>query len=348
MLKSRSLWLAALLLIVSGFVATLGQGARAQDDATLTASVVTGSCDDPGDSAGELRDLAVAEGGVLTSFSRVDIPIDEFTSDGYAIEVALDGDTVACGDATGDADDVYVAVKSTTDDGYGGVAWLHARDSQTQVSLFISQGLGGSSLGNVDNPEPPSEETPEPPAEETPEATNTPKAAKTPKATAEPTEEPAGDLTTYESPTWGYSISYDPTVWEEQSNETNPTQNGPQDFLSLFNGSSTVLLYSNAADVGLDVTIVPPILAQNLGSATGVTNVQLVDQGGDENQAWGLIHFTWTSSSSGNSYDYFDYVTIWPIPDQPAVAIFVFEDLQESYDLTTETREGILGTVEMP
>jgi hypothetical protein len=354
MVKRRSLFIAALLLIVSGFVATLGQGAKAQDDVTLTASVVTGSCDDPGDAAGELRDLAVAEGGVLTSFSRVDVPIDEFTADGYAVVVELDGDTVACGDATGDADDVYVAVKSTSDDGYGGIAWLHARDSQTQVSLFISQGLGGSSLGDIDNPEPPTDETPEPPVDETPEPTKTPKPAKTPKATEEPeqpteepTEAPAGDLETYESPTWGYSIQYDPAVWEEKANETNATQNGPQDWFVIGSASSTVYLYSVSAPAGLDLTQVSQFPVDVLSGQTGITNVEVVDQGGEATAAWYLVHFTWTNQS-GTAFEYFNVFNFFTIPDQPAVAVLIYEDLQESYDLTTPLREQIVDSFQSP
>jgi hypothetical protein len=339
MSKFRSLMVATVLLMVAGFVATIGQGHVRAQDAALTASVVTGSCDDPGDSAGDLRDLSEAEGGVLTSFSRVDIPIDEFTGDGYAIVVAADGDAVACGDATGSGDDVYIAIKSTSDAGYGGVAWLHARDSQTQVSLFISEGLGGGGGGDLGNVEPPSEETPEPPVEETPKPTKTPKSGG---------EEPAGDLTTYESPTWGYTMEYDASFWEVLSDETQPTQYGPMDFFRLGNGSTTVLLYSNSTDKeNFDATIVPDFLINNLSGQEGVSNVTEIDRGGDSSAAWVQIEFTWTNSS-GKEFNYTDYYVVHSVPDQKAVAVFLFEDFTESWDLTTDQREALINSIKMP
>src|SRR4051812_45347583 len=107
-MKNRSLLATAGLLLASTvFTIGLGSGGVDAQDAALTASVVSGSCDNPGDSAGALRDLAAAEGGVLTSFSRVDIPIADLTGGGYAVVVESSGDTAACGDITGSGNDVY-------------------------------------------------------------------------------------------------------------------------------------------------------------------------------------------------------------------------------------------------
>lgn len=112
-MRNRSLCAIVALLMV-GMVAIAGydpRGATAQD-AELTAVLVSGSCDSPGDSVGELRPLAEAEGGMLTSFTRVDISIDDISGDDHAIVVSLEGDAVACGAISSSGDDIYIPVVS--------------------------------------------------------------------------------------------------------------------------------------------------------------------------------------------------------------------------------------------
>ncbi|MEA2586587.1 MAG: hypothetical protein QOF33_4672 [Thermomicrobiales bacterium] len=352
-MRNRSLLAVVVMLVVGmAFTAGIGSGAvRAQDDAALSAAVVGGSCESPGDVAGELRDLAPAEGGVLTSFTRVDLPIDDLTGAGYAIVVTSDGNTAACGDISGSGNDVYVAVTSQSDAGYGGVAWLHARDAQTQVSLFISQGLGGGGGGDNNNGvEPPSDETPEPPADDTPEA----KPTRTPKA--KPTEETnqgQGEGTTYTSPTFGYTVTYDET-WEVVEEQTTPTDNGPQDFLKLTNRTSFAYFYTNGADESFPIEQLPQILQSRLEGGEGITNVEVrTDDNGDEitgsddTSAWVAFNFTWTNQD-GKEFELYDYYHGYKIPGQGAVLIFLNEGLQRAYDQQAPAREALENSINIP
>ncbi|HEY7035976.1 MAG TPA: hypothetical protein VH482_31875 [Thermomicrobiales bacterium] len=354
-MRSRSL-LAVVALLVAGMAFTAGIRSgrvNAQDDATLTAAVVSGSCDSPGDVAGELRDLAPAEGGVLTSFTRIDLAIDELTGGDYAVVVSSNGDTVACGDISGNAQDVYVPVVATSDAGYSGIAWLHARDPQTQVSLFVAQGLGGSASSNNGTVEPPSDETPQPPSEDTPTPKAQVKPTRTPKAKASPTQESTGEVTTYKSPTYGYTMDYDAT-WTNVEESTNPTDNGPQDFLHLFNGASHALLFSNAADDNLPMDQVPDIMQGRLESDSTVSNVEVrTDDNGDEikssddDSAIVAFNFTWTSQN-GQTVDLYDYYHVYRLPGQQAVVIFLNEGPQQAYDQQGPVREKLENSITIP
>jgi hypothetical protein len=336
-----------MLLAGMAFTAGIGSGrVNAQDDVTLTASVVSGSCDSPGDTAGELRDLTVSEGGAFTSFSRIDVAIDDLTSGGYAIVVASDGEPVACGDISGTGDDVYIAVTSQSDAGYGGIAWLHAREAQTQVSLFISQGLGGGT-GDNGNVEPPAEETPEPPVEDTPE----PRATRTPDA--EPTEEVPVEGTTYESPTFGYTVTYDDS-WQVVDETTTPTDNGPQDFLHLFNNTSHAYFYTNAASEDFPIEQFPNIMLDRAENNPNFSNVQVrLDedgneiQGSDDSSAWVAYTATFTNQD-GQSFEIYDYFRGYKLPGQPAVLIFLNEGLDLAYDIETPGREALMDSLEIP
>jgi hypothetical protein len=345
-MRNRSL-LAVVVMLLAGMAFTAGIGTgrvNAQDDAELTASVVEGSCDSPGDTAGELRDLSATEGGVLTSFSRVDVAIDDLTGDDYAIVVASDGDVAACGDIAGEGDDVYVPVTSRSDDGYGGIAWLHARDEQTQVSLFISQGLGGSGDNNNTSPDPP-----EPPVDDTPE----PRATRTPRA--EPTEQtnqPTGE-NVYESPTFGYSLTYDDT-WEIVEEATTPTDNGPQDFLHMFNRTSHAYLFTNAAPETFPIEQFPNVMLGRAENNPAYSNVQVMKDadgndliGNDGTSAWIVYTFTLTTQD-GQTFELFDYVRGYKLPGQPAVLLFINEGLEIAYDIEAPAREALMNGISIP
>jgi hypothetical protein len=343
-MRKQSL-IAVVALLIASMTVTLGLGpdrASAQDEA-LTASVVNGSCDEPGDVAADLRDLAQSEGGVLTSFSRIDFTIDELTGGGYAVTVASGGDTVACGDISGAGNDVYVAVTSRGDAGYGGIAWLHAREDQTQVSLFISPELGGA--GAVETPS-----VPEPPEEDTP--TPAAKPTRTPRPSRTPTSAP-GEGTTYVSPTYGYTVTYDDT-WTVRAEETTQTANGPQDFLQLFNGTSSAFFFTNGAPEGFPCDTVPEVLKGRLEGGTGVTNVEVMTdnngdpiQGGNSASAYIALTFTWTNQE-GKQFELYDYYRCYQLSGKPAVLIFLNEGLALSYDQQGPAREKLENSVTIP
>src|SRR5262249_49856913 len=115
---------------------------------------------------------------------------------------------------------VYIGVAARTDGGWGGVAWLHARGEQTQVSLFVSQGLNGAGASPTEAPPlPPDEGTPRPAGSATP-----------------------GAGATYTSPSYGYSLAYDPKYWRKSTEETTSTDAGALDVLTLTHAYTNVML----------------------------------------------------------------------------------------------------------
>jgi hypothetical protein len=319
-------------------------------DAPFTAAVISGTCDRPGENFGDLKDLSVGEGGVLISFSRVDIPIAELESDGYAVAVYNGEEILACGDVTGQGGDVYIALPSLTEDGYGGIAWLHDRNTQTQVSLFISNDLVSGNV--IDIPEPPVEETATPveTAEPTVTATAPPLRG---QETVTPTPATSSEVTHYVSPTWGYSIDYDAS-WDAKNNETFDTENGPQDYLGLFRPDSNALVYSNAAPIGFDVTQIADIQLELTKASDGASNVQFALgedgkplRGGTATEAWVVIQLTWTSPQ-GQSADLVDFFYYTSIPGKPAVAVYRFESLASEFNSLADVRNALLNTFEVP
>lgn len=360
-MRNRSV-LALVALLIIGTVAISGfgtSGATAQDVA-LSADLVSGTCDAPGDSVGELRSLAEAEGGVLTSFTRVDIAIDDVTGSEHAVIVYADGDAAACGDVTGSGNDVYVPIASQSDAGYGGVAWLHARDAQTQISLFISNELGVSSAvdNNNDNPEPPEDNTPTPKATKTPKGgdeTPAARATRTPRGGSDetPTAEAGTGSTEYEAPTFGFTFSYDDS-WTVVDEGTNPGDSGPQDFIQLTNGTSIVLFYTNYADEDFPMDQVPDVLQGRLEGGQGVSNVAVrQDDGGDdivgsdENTAFVAFTFTWTNDKN-EEFDYYDFYRIYRLPGQGAILIFLNEGLDRSFNQQESARDALTDSLVIP
>jgi hypothetical protein len=340
-MRNRSI-LALVALLLVGMVAITGYGARGAtaQDAELTADLVEGSCDSPGDSVGELRSLAEAEGGVLTSFTRVDIAIDDITGDDHAVVVSLDGDAVACGDISGSGNDVYVPVVAQGDGGYGGVAWLHAREEQTQISLFVSEQLGGGGdVPPTEGPEPPPDDT------ETPE----PRPTRTPRGGGEetPTPEP-GEGTQYESPSYGYTFTYDDS-WEVREDGTNPTDSGPQDFIHLYNGTSHAYFYTNGAPDDYDMGNIPDLFMGRLTNQDGVSDVAIMDDVVeiDEDEAVAAYTFTYTTAD-GQELELYDHYHVFRLPGQETVVIFLNEGLAVSYDQQASARDALTDSFRLP
>src|SRR5215208_1094779 len=116
----------ALLLMVLGLTGPALRHAAAQEE--LSALIVRGDCANPGEVAAQLDPLDVAEGGMLTSFSTIDLATDEVTSGGYAIAIGDPQSPAACGEIAGRGADVYVEVPARADSHLSGIAWFHARD----------------------------------------------------------------------------------------------------------------------------------------------------------------------------------------------------------------------------
>ena len=171
---ARVLLLALLLgLVLPGAV-------LAQDDAP-TVALHDGSCDVPGALLAELAQVKARggdDGTFWTSFTTVDRSLAELT--GAAVVVQVGEDVAACGEAPGGTKpDRYVALVARAESDFGGIAWLHADDGQTRVTVFLARGLAGGTPPDGP-PEPPvDDETPVPPTPTPPVAAPTPTPAVT-------------------------------------------------------------------------------------------------------------------------------------------------------------------------
>lgn len=358
-MRFRSIAIALALLLVGAAVAGPGASFVTAQGAPLTASIVQGDCTAPGAPVAQLRELqpgATSPVGtaVSTSFTTVDLNMTDLAAGGYALVVnSPDGAVAACGEmVTPTGSDMFLGVREAAGSGYSGTAWLHARDAQTQVSLFIAQGLGGGA--GTDGPAPP-----DPPVEPSPTAAGpeppvepSPTPAGPPPADPSPTAQ-AGAGTTYTSPSYGYSLTYDAS-WQVQSESSEPGQNGPVDYLSLSNGLSFVEFLGVPTGGDLSALDCRAFWQQNWGqdpSISGFTPRLGADgapiQGGDASFAFSVHDFTFTPEG-GSPVPLTVWMGCYQLPGQGAV-ITVFDQVpQRAYDQQAPALEALLAGLQLP
>jgi hypothetical protein len=285
----------AIVFLAAGLVGAAVRPAKAQDESAV--AIVAGSCAAPGEVAADLRPLKAAEGGAQTSFTTIDLAIDELTGGGYAVVVGAPNAPAACGELAGEGTDVYVAVTSRDAAGLGGVAWLHARGERTQVSLFVGAGLGAAS----DQPEPPSDETPAP--------TKTPKAA---AATA-----------TYASPNYGYTVTYDTKRWKVGEESSTPLETGPYDYFVLDAGGGRIHVEISGLTLAQDppATEYLQVLANILNGDSHRSQIATRTdadgnpiEGGDETHAFVATTYLYTTDD-GDRLQRSQYLECWQLPE---------------------------------
>jgi hypothetical protein len=372
-----------MVLLVSGF-GIFGPGigpATAQEENVPMAALVEGSCRAPGDSVAELNELRVRdEGDVLASFTTVDASLDDIVGSEHAIVLTDGGEIVACGDRFGTGADVYVAVPATTPAGWGGIAWFHARTSGTQITLFVAQGLGSAGVApgeptaeptaepteepplppgdDDESPVPPGDddsETPVPPGDDdslTPvppgdDDNETPTVRSTVTPRANPTRTTVeGD--TYTSPSYGYTLTYDPAVWEKYREVSNPTESGPLDVLGLESSNDLVTLVGETGAEGFDALQLCQIrVDQSSGdpAVSGLTVKEPVD--GDANHATVQFEYTFTTDD-GKKFDWTTWIDCYNAPDNSVLLTFNFSALREFAEQEVQTRDDLLAGLTFP
>lgn len=316
----------ALLLVVLGLIGPALRHASAQD--ALPAAIVEGTCDTPGDVAAELDPLAIAEGGLLTSFTTIDLATGELTSGGYAVAVGDPQSPAACGEIAGQADDVYVEVPARADSRFSGIAWFHARDDRTQVSLFIGENLAATA--DAEPTEEP-DDAPEPPTEATPAPTRQ-----------------AGRTTTYTAPTFGYTIIFNTNLWDVVLDESTPDPNGTMDalVLSAERGSVQVEFYGGTGDPSLTAAEMADRMAHNLaadpGHDPGTIRTGADGQAvhGDETRAYAVVDFPLPDDGSDPQINTY-YVEVWKLPTNDAFLTMFFQTPQTEEESWTTAREAL-------
>jgi hypothetical protein len=343
-MKMRSLLIVLMLLVAAaaGTAWPAADPATAQDGDIPGAALVEGTCDDPGATTAPLNELTVRDGGeVLVSLTILDLALDAITGDEHAI-VLTDGDAViACGDVVGGGNDVYVDVAGTGDAGWGGIAWLRVRGDGTQVSLYVARGLGGGSV----SPGPTEEPGPQPPDDETPTPTEEPG----PQPPDDETPTPTTDgMETYTSPSYGYTLTYDPEVWEKTREVTNPTDSGPLDVLGLDNRTSLVTLVGEAGVEGFDARQLCEVRLRQYSEDPQVSDLVVREEvDGDESRATVEFDYTYTTDD-GDEYDWTVWVDCFNAPDNSTLLSFFFSSPPESADEQATAREDLLAGLTFP
>jgi hypothetical protein len=293
----RALVAFALLTLGMGAVWRTAGPTVAQDVEIPEAAIVEGTCTDPGDVVFPLRDLQVRDGGeVLVSLTTVDLALSDLLGNDHAVVLTSGDGVIACGDATGDAADVYVGLVALDDGEWGGVAWLHERDDRTQVSLFVARGLTGA---DGVTPEPTEDLEPQPPDDETP--TPEARATRTPRANQTATSD---SRRTYTSPSYGYTLTYDPTIWIKSREISQPVETGPLDLLDLHNKVSVVTLIGETGPPNFDAVSLCEARVGQYAAETKVSGLAVREQGeSDAARASVTIEYTYTADD-GQEYDW--------------------------------------------
>jgi hypothetical protein len=309
-------------------------GRVAAQDGGLTAAVHTGSCELLGDAVSQLRPLQAqgeGESAVQTSFTTIDVSLAELIAGGYAIAVNDGATVVACGDVAGPSgNDVFLGLREQNAAGYSGIAWLHARGNQTQVSIFLAHGLGGAAPEEDDL-------FPPPPPVETPTTEPTPVVVE-----PTPTSEPTADLVTYVSPSYGYQVRYDQRAWQKVDESSQPGQAGPVDYLALSNGLSLVEFLALPADPGVTAFDCIAFWQRNLSSNERVTDFQPRpgEEGGTQDQAFAAFDFT--ISANGQPTPSSIWVGCYQLPNAGAILAVLHQVPQRAYDQQAPAREQLL------
>lgn len=161
--------------VIAGGMFLAGGLASAAQDATPAAAgddhpahIHVGTCDnlDPNPTymLSDVKPTAEAEaasGGseaaipVEQSVTTVDAPLDTLATGGYAINIhhsAADiGTYIACGNLTGAVDNgqLVVGLRELNDSGHSGIAILTGKGEQTDVNVYLAQGLSGAAMGQM-------------------------------------------------------------------------------------------------------------------------------------------------------------------------------------------------------
>ena len=319
--------------------------ARAQEgEFTLQAAIREGACDDRGDRIAALEDPELPNGdeegsrdglSALVSESTVDVPIEDLIEDDSIIAITREGESGvdACGAIGGlltRRDVLTIQISEAGDSGVWGVAVLFPNDDDdetTDVQLY----LGGPGLEGA--PEPAEE-----PAEEPSE---------------DPSEEPStggGDFETISSPSFGFSLEYDPEVWTIADEQTTSAE-GIESF-SIEAGFTRV--YFDALPATADAQRCVEVFADSELNADNVLDVAPLEdengdpiEGGDGSDAFVGYQLQRTASDGSEISQAFYVRCIVLAPGEAVLAIRQYS-AAELYPLAAILLETLLLGLDLP
>lgn len=362
-------------------LAAPGVGGRAASDPPLVlqdeswaAAIYDGSCADyEEDPVFELDDVEMRDDepgapatAVLTSYNAsIDVELGELIDEAFAIGVG-DGSGdgpgfVACGEIgqEGDDDERFVGLRAQHGSGVAGIARLRPNeDDSTQITLYVAAGLIAETARADDET---ATATAAPDAEvhfekatpvpnvATPVAEGTPGSLPSPKSDDGEALEAAE---TYESPNYGYTVTYDAAVWSVEDAQIIEDDGGyPVDVLVLSNGLTTAELLARFGT--LDALSCIDGLAEEMESTAGVTDFApraapsgTPIAGGDEADAFAA--FDYAREEGGANAQVTAFVNCRVMSDGEALLLVFLTALAQDYGGEEENRNGLLVGIELP
>lgn len=243
-------------------------------------------------------------------------------------------------DLTGNADETPDATEET---GSTGVRTTRNTD-ETPVATEETGSTGVRTTRNTDETPVATEET------GSTGVRTTRNADETPEATEAPTEEVVTEdgLETFTGPVYGYSISYNPTVWTLDAE----LEDDGMDGVRLVSDTSTYTIwawdgYGNDPAACLDGE------ADFYG--TQIEEISdfepIIGSDGEElryesdNLAWGVFSLNYTTEA-GDEYPLIDYISCEPIPGEDAVLMILLSSDPEPYNDNLDLALDVLDTLQ--
>jgi hypothetical protein len=334
------------LFCLTSFFATAP--AFAQDgEFGLQAAIREGTCDDRGDRVAGLEAPAFQNGSeegsndgqsALLSVTTVDVPIEDLLDDDMIIAITREGQSgvdacASVGGVLSRRDVLVIQIVEVGDSGVWGIAILTPNEDepdQTDIALY----LGGEGLVAQEEPEPEPTATAPDNGDDDDDPNN-----------GDPIE-----LETYTSPTYGYSLAYDPEVWEI----ANPAETSEEgiDTFSLSAGFTTV--YLDGLPAGADAQRCVEVVANTeISSETVIDSAPLEDEngdpieGGNDSDAFVAYELTREGSDGTEGIQAFYVRCIVLVPGESVLAIRQY-CAAEVYGLAAILRDALLDQLELP
>ena len=314
----------------------------------LQAAIREGTCEERGDRVAGLEAPEFQSGSeegsndgqsALLSQTTVDVPIEDLLDDDMIIAITREGQSgvdacASIGGVLSRRDVLVIQIVEVGDSGVWGIAILTPNEDepdQTDITLY----LGGEGLVAQEEPEPePTATSPDNGDDDDDDPNN-----------GEPVE-----LETYTSPSFGYSLAYDPEVWEI-ANPAETTDEGIDTF-SLSAGFTTV--YLDGLPASVDAQRCVEIVANaEISSETVLDSALLEDEngdpieGGNDSDAFVAYELTREGSDGSEVLQAFYVRCIVLVPGESVLAIRQY-CAAEVYGLAAILREALLDQLELP
>jgi hypothetical protein len=160
----------------------------------------------------------------------------------------------------------------------------------------------------------------------------------------------------YSSPSYGYTVAYDPGTWQEAANQTSPGSYGPTDYLALGGTSGEVLAEFVAFGIP-EPTLVPQYLdwlILNFEQGPEYSNIVIRTddagnelRGGDERHGFLVIDLDFTNSR-GQQFARTFHLEAWQMPTVGGFLVMIYQTPRDAYESDAPVREALVQGLTLP